>query len=117
MVQVALIALFLFVVLRSLVVIRAGETGLVIKKISNRNLKADNPIAFEGEAGYQAGLLLPGLHFRLWPFFIVRRHAYVQVPSGTVGVVISQVGLPLEQGAKSSSSAADISIIQDLKNF
>jgi hypothetical protein len=27
----------------------------------------DDPIAFHGEAGYQAVLLMPGLRFKIWP--------------------------------------------------
>ena len=34
-----------------------------------RKLREDNPIAFHGEAGYQATLLMPGLRFKLWPIF------------------------------------------------
>ena len=65
---------------------------------SSRN---DNPIAFHGEAGYQAELLMPGLRFKLWPIFGVKKFPWVQVPAGEIGVVIAQVGAPLPIGAKS----------------
>ena len=33
-----------------------------------------------GEAGYQAELLMPGLRFKLWPIFAVKKFPWVQVP-------------------------------------
>ncbi|HEV2615741.1 MAG TPA: hypothetical protein VGU63_03920 [Candidatus Acidoferrales bacterium] len=41
-----------------------AEVGLVLKRISHRKLTQDNPIAFHGEAGYQADLLMPGLRWK-----------------------------------------------------
>jgi regulator of protease activity HflC (stomatin/prohibitin superfamily) len=87
---------------QSLNVIGPTEVGLVIKRISLRKLPEDNPIAFRGEAGYQAELLQPGLRFKLWPIFGVKKYPWVQVPAGEVGVVIAQVGNPLPIGAKSA---------------
>src|SRR5262245_4814140 len=42
------------------------EVGLVMKRLSWSKLANDNPIAFNGEAGYQADLLMPGLHWKPW---------------------------------------------------
>ena len=39
------------------------QVGLVRKRLGNK-LPDDNPIAFHGEAGYQVGLLMPGVRFR-----------------------------------------------------
>ena len=50
-------AAILFVVvclLKSIKVIGPVEVGLVQKRFSFRKLPEDNPIAFHGEAGYQA---------------------------------------------------------------
>ena len=52
--------------------------------------------------GYQATLLMPGLRFKLWPMFGVKKFPWVQVPAGEIGVVIAQVGEPLPIGAKSA---------------
>ena len=68
----------------------------------------DNPIAFHGEAGYQAELLMPGLRFKLWPIFGVKKFPWVQVPAGEIGVVIAQVGAPLPIGAKSGDVQAGV---------
>ena len=48
-------ALVAIVVLRSLVSIGPAEVGLVTKKFSLKKLGDDDIIAFNGEAGFQAG--------------------------------------------------------------
>lgn len=78
------------------------EVGLVNKRFGFKKLAEDNPIAFNGEAGYQAELLMPGLRFKLWPIYAVHKHPWIQVPAGEIGVVIAQVGRPLPIGAKSA---------------
>ena len=45
---------------------------------------------------------MPGLRFKLWPIFGVKKFPWVQVPAGEIGVVIAQVGAPLPIGAKSA---------------
>ena len=102
-IAVAVAAFFIVVVaFKSVHRIGPSEVGLVTKKVGFRKLHGDNPIAFRGEAGYQAELLMPGLRFHLWPIFSVSRHPWVQVPAGEIGVVIAQVGRPLPIGAKSA---------------
>ena len=54
-----------------------AQVGLVSKRFALRKLSEDNPIAFHGEAGYQAEMLMPGLRFKLWPVFGVQ-----EVPVG-----------------------------------
>ena len=53
-------------VLPSIRIIGPTEVGLVTKRFSFRKLPDDNPIAFHGEAGYQADLLMPGWRFKFW---------------------------------------------------
>src|SRR5207249_12025915 len=77
------------------------QVGLVRKRFG-RKLPGDNPIAFRGEAGYQASLLMPGLRLRFLPFYAVTKHPWVQVQAGEIGVVIAQIGGPLPIGAKSA---------------
>src|SRR5438067_12546353 len=100
---VAMLALAaLYVAGRSVIVIGPAQVGLVTKRVSRRHNTTDTPIAFAGEAGYQAGLLMPGVRFKLWPTYVVTRYPWVQVPAGEIGVVISQIGDPLPTGAKSA---------------
>ena len=90
--------LLAFVLLQSITLVGPAEVGLVNKRFSFRKLRDDNPIAFRGEAGYQSELLMPGLRFKLWPLFAVKKYPWVQIPAGEIGVVISQVGDPLPAG-------------------
>lgn len=98
----AAFAVALILVIPSIRIIGPTEVGLVIKRFSWRQLPSDDPIAFRGEAGYQAQLLMPGWRFKLWIVFKVQKHPWVQVPAGKIGVVIAQVGSPLPTGAKSA---------------
>jgi uncharacterized membrane protein YqiK len=109
--------LVVVVVLRSVHRIGPAEVGLVTKKLGFRKLHGDNPIAFRGECGYQAQLLMPGLRFRLWPVFSVSRHPWVQVPAGEIGVVIAQVGRALPIGAKSARYHASFGDFSNLGVF
>jgi uncharacterized membrane protein YqiK len=96
-----------------------GETqvGLVAKKFAHRRLAEGNPIAFDGEAGYQAVLLMPGVRFKLWPMFSVSKHPWVQIPAGAIGVVIAQAGHPLPTGAKSAVYRPEFGDFTDLETF
>lgn len=93
---------FLIVFVKSLRRIGAAERGLVVKRWSVKKLKGDNLVAFNGEAGYQEVLLPPGLRLSWWPFNHVIKCPVVQVQAGEIGVVIAQVGKPLDIGAKSA---------------
>src|SRR6266540_623585 len=78
---IALLAALL-VALRSIHRIGPTQVGLVTKRFGVRKLSEDNPIAFRGEAGYQANLLMPGARFKLWPIYTVTKFPWVQVPAG-----------------------------------
>ena len=97
--------------------IGASEVGLVSRRFGFRKLSEDNPVAFRGEAGYQAALLMPGLRFKLWPVFGVRKFPWVQVPAGEIGVVIAQVGAPLPIGAKSAVYKTEFGNFSSLHGF
>jgi regulator of protease activity HflC (stomatin/prohibitin superfamily) len=111
---VAVIALV--VVFMSLHLIGPTEVGLVLKRIGKK-LPGNNPIAFLGEAGFQADLLMPGLRFRLWPICVVSKHPWVQVPADHIGLVIAQVGEPLPVGAKSAAYKPEFGNFTDLRAF
>jgi regulator of protease activity HflC (stomatin/prohibitin superfamily) len=117
---VILLVVAAFVVIatfNSINVIGPTEVGLVTKRVSLKKLPEDNPIAFRGEAGYQAELLTPGLRFKLWPIFSVRKYPWIQVPAGEIGVVIAQVGAPLPIGAKSAVYKPEFGNFSNLSAF
>ena len=79
------------------------SVGLVTKKFvifgKNRRLPAGRIIALNGEAGYQADTLPPGLHLGLWPWqYQVDLVKFCMVPPGKVGCVEACDGKPLPSG-------------------
>jgi C4-type Zn-finger protein len=111
-----LVLIALFIMMRSFWTIGPTEVGLVRKRFGGAQ-KGDGPIAFHGEAGYQARLLTPGLRFKLWPLFTVTRHPMVQIPAGQIGVVIAQTGATLPIGAKSAIYKSEFGNFDDLDAF
>ena len=101
-------------VVPSIRIIGPTEVGLVTKRFSLKKLPDDNPIAFQGEAGYQADLLMPGWHFRLWIVYLMEKHPWVQVRAGEIGIVVAQVGRSLPTGAKSAESMSELNLITNL---
>jgi hypothetical protein len=114
---IALLVIAIFLASRSTHLIGPTEVGLVTKRFARRKLSSGDPIAFRGEAGYQAELLMPGSRFRPWPIYIVSKHPWVQVPAGEIGVVIAQAGQPLPIGAKSAISNPAFGDYADLQSF
>ncbi len=105
------------IIFKSLKSIGPTEIGLVNKRFSFSKLTDDNPIAFNGEAGFQEQLLMPGLRFKLWPIYHIAKHPWVQVPAGEIGVVIAQVGHPLPMGAKSAVYKKEFGNFSHVKDF
>src|SRR6266568_5124655 len=60
------------IVAKSIYSIGPTQVGLVRKRFGG-NLPEDNPVAFHGEAGYQAELLMPGLRFKLYLVYAVTK--------------------------------------------
>jgi uncharacterized membrane protein YqiK len=92
-------------VLRLLGVIMVPDdsVGVMTKKFvlfgANRRLPAGRIVALNGEAGYQADTLPPGLHLGLWPWqYQVDLVKFCTVPPGKVGCVEACDGKPLPSG-------------------
>lgn len=113
LIVVGIIALYF---LLSFSYIGPTEVGLVAKRIGGR-LREGHVIAFNGEAGYQANLLMPGLRFRPWLLYSVKKFPWVQVPADGIGVVIAQVGGPLPAGAKSAVYRPEFGNFADVASF
>jgi SPFH domain / Band 7 family len=109
-------AVVLLMLLHSIYSIGPTQVGLVRKRFGAK-LPGDNPLAFRGEAGYQAQLLMPGLRFKFGLVYSVTKHPWVQVPAGQIGVVIAQVGQPLPIGAKSAVYKPEFGNFSDLNTF
>jgi len=72
--------IFFITVVKSVHRIGPTQVGLVTKRFG-RKLPDDNPIAFKGEAGHQADLLMPGMRMKLWPIYTVAKLPWVQNPN------------------------------------
>ena len=82
--------------LLGLVVIRENQVGVVIKKFSRRSLPAGHFIALDGESGYQADTLPPGLHFGYWFWqFSIAKSRVTIVPQGEIALVVAAAGAPI----------------------
>ncbi|HKY14489.1 MAG TPA: SPFH domain-containing protein [Microthrixaceae bacterium] len=119
LVVIIAVAVFIFIllpVINSFHSVGPAQVGLVTKRIG-RKLEDDQLVALNGEAGFQADLLMPGLRFKLWPIFKVERYPWVQVPPDHIGLVIAQVGEALPTGAKSAVYLPDYGSFADLRMF
>src|SRR5579863_3017482 len=102
-------AIFLLLCYRSVlwlcgvIIVPDDSVGVMTKKFvlvgKNRRLPAGRIIALNGEAGYQADTLPPGLHIGLWPWqYRVELVEFFTVPPGKVGCVEACDGEPLPSG-------------------
>ena len=75
------------------VLIRERQVGVVVKKFGARSLSPGHLVALNGEAGYQADTLAPGLHFGYfrWQYRIAKLPVTV-VPQGEIALVVAADG-------------------------
>ena len=116
-VWIAAVVLLALVILPSIRIIAPNEVGLVIKRFSPKKLSEGNIVAFRGEAGYQADLLMPGWRIKVWWLYSVEKHPIVKEPSGEIGLVIAQVGEPLPVGAKTGAYKDAFGDFSNLRRF
>src|SRR5262245_61180265 len=87
-----ILAAGLFVTLVGGWVIRADQSGLVIKKFG-APLPSGRIIAFNGEAGYQARMLSPGWYFGYWRWrYRIIRVPVTNVEPGEIALVVAADG-------------------------
>jgi uncharacterized membrane protein YqiK len=103
------------------IIVPDDSVGTVTKKFvifgANRNLPDGQIIALEGEAGYQADTLPPGLHIGLWSWqYTVELVKFLTVPQGSVGVVQACDGKPLPSG-RVIAKGVECESYQDAKAF
>lgn len=105
-----IIPAILFIVLYKLILRLFGVVmipedciGILNKKFvlvgTNRSLPDGKIIALNGEAGYQADTLAPGLYFGYWPWqYEVIMQRFITIGQDSVGVVETRDGNPLSDG-------------------
>jgi uncharacterized membrane protein YqiK len=121
-VALVLLAAYRFVLwLLGVVVIPDDSVGVVTKKFvlagKNRRLPDGRILALNGEAGFQADTLSPGLHMGLWPWqFAVDRVKFLTIAQGKVGCVEACDGKPLSSG-RIVARHVDCDSFQDARAF
>src|SRR5881296_1152285 len=93
----AFVATFVFF-LKGLYLIRAGEVGLLVKRLGGRKMPAGQVIARHGEIGTQAATLMPGLYWRMPVVWSMRRSKVIQVAENEIASVEAIDGRPLPKG-------------------
>lgn len=78
--------------------IRDDEVGIVTKNMFGASMRPGQIIATNGEVGVQADTLLPGLYWYMPFIWSVRKTKVVNIEPGTVGIVESIDGKPLQAG-------------------
>jgi len=114
---VVLAFILLVLIFKSFHKIGKDEVGLVVKNFGFKKLQGDNPIAFNGEVGYQADLLMPGIRWKFWPLYTVRNFAAVQVAGDEIGIVFSQVGESIPTGWRTAEDKGGIRLFEDVRTF
>src|SRR6185436_7467993 len=98
--MVVVFALFFIPLMLGAVLIQERQVGIVVKRFGARELPPGRLIALEGESGYQAATLAPGLYFGYWPWqFRILKVPVTIVPQGEIALVIAADGaaIPAER--------------------
>ena len=101
---IAVLVLYRWVLwLFGVIIVPDDSIAIVTKKFvlfgSHRRLVDGHILALQGEAGYQAETLAPGLHLALWPWqYVVKMQKFTSIPMGKIGLVEACDGQPLPSG-------------------
>lgn len=90
--------------LLGIIIIPEDKIGLVTKKFvlfgDKKSLPEGRIIATEGEAGYQAKPLAPGIYFWYWIWqYDITLQALTIIPTGQIGLILAKDGKELETGS------------------
>ena len=93
---------FILRVFFGVVIVPEDKIGLVTKKFvlfGKQQLPEGRIIATNGEAGFQAQTLPPGVYFWKWIWqYSIRFQPFVVIPTGKIGLILAKDGTELETG-------------------
>jgi uncharacterized membrane protein YqiK len=93
---------FILRVFFGLVIVPEDKIGLVTKKFvlfGKQELPEGHIIAIDGEAGFQAQTLPPGVYFWKWIWqYAITFQPFIVIPTGKIGLVMAKDGAELETG-------------------
>ena len=103
------------------IIVRDDSIGVVTKKFvlfgKHRNLPDGRIVALDGEAGFQADTLAPGLHAGYWPWqYRVNKVPVTVVPQGEIALVIAADGAPIPS-ERILGRVVDCDNFQDARKF
>jgi uncharacterized membrane protein YqiK len=85
------------------IIVPEDKIGLVTKKfvlVGNQSLPEGRIIATDGQAGFQAQTLAPGVYFGKWFWqYDVTFQGFTIIPTGKIGLVLAKDGTELQPGA------------------
>jgi uncharacterized membrane protein YqiK len=89
--------------LLGIIIVPEDRIGLVTKKFvlfgSSKELPPGRIIAANGEAGFQAQTLAPGIYFWKWIWqFEIKLQPFTVIPEGKIGLFVAKDGKELETG-------------------
>ena len=94
---------FILRIFFGVVIVPQDKIGLVTKKfvlVGKQELPEGRIIATEGEAGFQAQTLAPGVYFWKWIWqYTVTFESFTVIPTGKLGLVLAKDGAELEIGS------------------
>ncbi len=111
------LAAILFIVWSGVVLIRERQVGVVVKRFAAKSLAPGQLIALNGEAGYQADTLAPGLHFGLWFWqYRILKMPVTMVPQGEIALVLAADGASIPS-ERILGKVVDCDNFQDARRF
>ncbi len=86
-----------------IIIVPEDKIGLVTKKFvlfgAHKELPAGRIIAVDGEAGFQAQPLAPGIYFWKWIWqYEIKLQSFTIIPEGKIGLLVAKDGKELETG-------------------
>ncbi|HLK28399.1 MAG TPA: SPFH domain-containing protein [Puia sp.] len=111
---------FILRVFFGVVIVPQDKIGLVTKKfvlVGKQELPEGRIIAIDGEAGFQAQTLAPGVYFWKWIWqYQITFQPFTVIPTGKIGLVLAKDGSELETGSILARKV-DCDSFQDAEGF
>jgi len=111
---------FILRIFFGLIIVPQDKIGLVTKKfvlVGKQELPEGRIIATNGEAGFQAQTLAPGVYFRKWIWqYSIDFQSFTVIPTGKIGLLLAKDGVELETG-RILGRKVDCDSFQDAEAF
>lgn len=111
---------FILRIFFGLVIVPQDRIGLVTKKfvlVGKQELPEGRIIATNGEAGFQAQTLAPGVYFGKWIWqYSIDFQPFTVIPTGKIGLLLAKDGMELETG-RILGRKVDCDSFQDAEAF